>query len=70
MIGFEMAKNETSMEAQKHDEQAMNEDVLVETPPHLKINLLKTPQVKHPKCDVHNHGDLQDKIMEDQKSGK
>ncbi len=70
MTGFEMAKNESSMETQNHDEQAMSEDVVVETPQHLKINLLKTPQMKHPKCYVHNYGDLHDEIMEDPSLGK
>jgi hypothetical protein len=48
----------------------MSEDVVVETPQHLKINLLKTPQMKHLECYVHNHGDLHDEIMEDPSLGK
>jgi hypothetical protein len=70
MIGDEVAKNESSMGAGKHDEQAMNEDAVVETPRHPLDKSHEDSTDEHPECDVHNHGDLQDEIMEDQSPGK
>jgi hypothetical protein len=70
MIGDEVAKNESSMEAQKHDEQAMNKDAVVETPQHPQDKSPEDSTDEHPACDVHNHGDLQDEIMEDQSPGQ